>query len=83
MFIPDRILSALAERPSMTRAGIRAALNDCKRVAVNAAIDRLEDKGLIEALGWGRYRLVAAAVVPPMPRPVHSMRDSIHRRARS
>jgi predicted transcriptional regulator of viral defense system len=79
MFIPDRILRLLAEHPGMTRSAMRAALSDCKRVAVNGAILRLEDKGLIEATGWGRYRLAPTAAVPPIPRRVKSMRDTIDR----
>jgi predicted transcriptional regulator of viral defense system len=63
MFITDRILRLLAERPSMTRGAIRAALPDCKRVAVTGAISRLEDKGLIDAVGWGRYKLAAAVTI--------------------
>jgi predicted transcriptional regulator of viral defense system len=79
MFIPDRILLLLAERPSMTRAAIRAALSDSKRVAVNAAIARLEDKGLIDAIGWGRYRLAVDATISHTERPAKSMHESIRR----
>jgi hypothetical protein len=68
MFITDRILRLLAERPSMTRSAIRAALPDCKRVAVAGAIARLEDKGLINAVGWGTYVLAPAVIIPQAAR---------------
>lgn len=79
MFIPDRILLLLAERPNMTRAAIRGALSDCKRIAVNGTIDRLEDKGLIEGTGWGRYRLVSGTSIPHTPGRALSLRESINR----
>ena len=63
MFISDRILALLAERPSMSGLAIRAALPDCKRVAISVALARLEDRGMIEAAGWGTYRLAAGATI--------------------
>jgi predicted transcriptional regulator len=58
MFISDRILARLAERP-MTILAIRAALPGYKLAHVSYAISRLNDKGLIEPSGWGTYRLAA------------------------
>ena len=58
MFISDRILARLAERP-MTILAIRAAVPGYKLAHVSYAISRLRDKGLIEPSGWGTYRLAA------------------------
>ena len=59
MFVSDRILELLSQRPRMSVAGIRAALPDCKRVAITTALLRLEEKGLIEPVGWRAYRLAS------------------------
>lgn len=61
MFVSDRILELLAERPRLSVAAIRAALPDCKRVAITTALLRLEEKGLIEPVGWRAYRLASGA----------------------
>jgi predicted transcriptional regulator len=71
MFVPDRILALLAERPRLSVAAIRAALPDCKRVAITTALLRLEEKGLIEPVGWRAYRLTSR---PATPHPVQ-MKD--------
>ena len=61
MFVSDRILALLGERPRLSVAAIRSALPDCKRVAITTALLRLEQKGLIEAVGWRAYRLTSNA----------------------
>jgi hypothetical protein len=61
MFISDRILALLAKHPSMSGATIRAALPDCKRLAVTGAIARVGDKGPIDAAGWGTHRLAGVS----------------------
>jgi predicted transcriptional regulator of viral defense system len=57
MFVADRILALLAERPVLTAAQIRKALPHAKRKSIVSAIARLSDKGQIESAGWGFYRL--------------------------
>jgi predicted transcriptional regulator len=67
MFVADRILVLLAERP-MSGTAIRAALPNTKRRSIAAALRRMADKGQIESAGWGVYRLAAdvagAGIVP-------------------
>jgi predicted transcriptional regulator len=67
MFVADRILALLTERP-MSATSIHAALPKAKRRSITAALRRMADKGQIESAGWGVYRLAAdaagAGIVP-------------------
>ena len=74
VFIPDRILALLAEYPSMRNAAIRTALPDCKHLALTGAIARLEDKGLIDAAGWGTCSLAGVSERQPLKGKLEPLR---------
>ena len=50
----------------MSGAAIRAALPDCKRLAFTGTIAHLEGKGLIDAAGWGTWRLAGGLERQPL-----------------
>ena len=70
MLLQDRILAILAQHPGASGANIRAALSDAKRASITGAINRLRNRGQIEAAGWGAYKLVAPKVSSPKQEPV-------------
>ena len=57
MLLQDRILALLAQHPGASSTDIRAALPDAKLRSIASAIRRLRDRGQIEPVGWGAYRL--------------------------
>ena len=67
MRVADRILTLLTNHP-MSNAEIRAALPDVKPASISSAIERLLDKGQIEAGRWPTFR-VRADQAAPVKRP--------------
>ena len=58
---PERVLAYLRQRPDgcATRQELARAFADLNDNSLSGAITRLKDRGQLESLGRGRYRLVA------------------------
>jgi hypothetical protein len=55
---PERVLGFIRQCPGMstTRAALRRAFPEFNQNVLSGAISRLKDRGMLEAVGRGRYR---------------------------